>query len=95
MPHNYVLKGIRVDKRYFDEENIECFESRCLLYVIKLSMRERLRRQILALPEDSWQDLDDCFSVAEMEYLPTGWKFPRRVVIIRARIWRSRFRNNF
>ncbi len=86
LPHNYVLKGIRVDKGFFDEENIECFENRCLLYVIKLSMRERLRRQILALPEDSWQDLDDCFSVAEMEYLPTGWKFPRRVAVIREKV---------
>ena len=86
LPRNYVVKGVRADKGFFDEENVECFESQCLFYVIKVSMRERLRRQILALPEDAWRELDDCYSVAEMEYLPTNWKFPRRVAIIREKV---------
>lgn len=86
LPCNYVVKGIRADKGFFAEENVECFEGRCLLYVIKVSMRERLRRQILALSEDAWRDLDDTYSVAEMEYLPIGWKFPRRLAIIREKV---------
>lgn len=86
LPRNYVVKGVRTDKGFFDEENVERFESQCLFYVIKVSMRERLRRQILALPEDAWRGLDDCYSVAEMEYLPTNWKFPRRVAIIREKV---------
>jgi hypothetical protein len=49
-------------------------------------MTERLRTQILALTEEQWYDLDNHYSVAEMEYLPSGWKFPRRVVLIREKI---------
>jgi hypothetical protein len=48
-----------------------------------MKMTKRLKRQILALSEDEWQDLDCRFSVAEMEYLPSGWKFPRRMALVR------------
>lgn len=86
LPKNYVLKGVRADKGFMSEDNIDYFEERCLEYVVKMKMTERLRRQILALSDDAWQDLDDYFSVAEMEYLPAGWKFPRRVSVIREKM---------
>ena len=86
LPSNYVLKGVRADKGFFDEENIDYFEEKCLEYLVKMKMTERLKRQILALSEEQWQDLDNHYSVAEMEYLPSGWKFPRRVVLIREKM---------
>lgn len=85
LPHNYVLKGIRGDRGFMGEDNIHYFEERCLEYVIKLKMTGRLRTQILALPDYLWKDLDDNYSVAQMEYLPTGWQFPRKVAVIRER----------
>ena len=86
LPRNYVLKGVRADKGFFGEDNIDYFELKCLEYLVKMRMTERLRTQILALSEEQWQDLDNRYSVAEMEYLPSGWKFPRRVVLIREKI---------
>lgn len=85
LPRNYVLKGVRADKGFMGEENIDYFEEKCLEYVVKLTMTNRLKDQILALPDHLWKDLDDNYSVAEMEYLPTGWKFPRKVAIVRER----------
>ncbi len=90
LPSNYVLKGVRADKGFFDEKNIDHFEEKLLEYVVKMKMTERLRRQILALCEEQWRDLDPCYSVAEMEYLPSGWKFPRRVVLVRERIVKNK-----
>jgi hypothetical protein len=86
LPPNYVLKGVRVDNGMCDEENIDYFEEQTLEYLVKLKMTARLRTQVLALPEEQWRDLDNHYSVAEMEYLPSGWKFPRRVVLIRERM---------
>lgn len=86
LPSNYVLKGIRVDKGFFDEDNVDKFEGRSLLYVIKVPLNSGLKRRILSLSEDSWEDLDNSFSVSELEYLPSDWKFPRRVVIIREKV---------
>jgi len=83
---NYVLKGVRADKGFFSEDNIDYFEERCLEYVVKAKMTRRLRGQILTLCDETWKDLDDNFSVAEMEYLPSGWKFPRKMVVIREKI---------
>lgn len=86
LPTNYVLKGVRADNGFCDEENIEYFEEKCLEYLVKMKMTECLRSQILALPEEQWQDLDNYYSVAEMEYLPGGWKFPRRVALVKEKI---------
>jgi hypothetical protein len=86
LPQNYVLKGVRVDNGFCDEENVDDFEEKCLEYLVKMKMTERLRTQILALAEEQWHDLDNHYSVAEMEYLPSGWKFPKRVALIREKI---------
>lgn len=86
LPRNYVLKGVRADNGFFDEDNVDYFEVKCLEYLLKMKMTERLRTQILALAEERWHDLSSHYSVAEMEYLPYGWKFPRRVVLIREEI---------
>lgn len=85
LPHNYVLKGVRGDRGFCSEDNADYFEERSLEYVLKMKMTTRLRRQIEALSEKYWKDLDDVYSVAELEYLPSGWKFPRRVAVVRER----------
>ncbi|MHC4184224.1 MAG: IS1380 family transposase [Planctomycetota bacterium] len=86
LPRNYVLKGVRGDNGFFDEENVDYFEEKCLEYLLKMKMTKRLMTQILALAEEQWHDLSSHYSIAEMEYLPSGWKFPRRVVLIREKI---------
>jgi len=83
LPHNYVLKGVRTDKGFMGEDNIEYYERTCLDYVVKQKMTQRLKTQILSLEDQYWTELGETWSVAEMEYLPSGWKHPRKLVIVR------------
>jgi hypothetical protein len=86
LPHNYVLKGVRTDKGFMGEDNIEYYEQACLEYVVKHKMTERLKTQILALEDGYWNALDDTWSVTEMEYLPSHWKHPKKLVIVKEKI---------
>jgi len=83
LPHNYITKGVRLDKGFFDEKNFEYFESRALLYVCKAPMRGGLKKVVNYLNEQNlWQELDEYYSVAELTIPLPGWEKARRFIFI-------------
>ncbi|WP_156972177.1 transposase, partial [Syntrophaceticus schinkii] len=83
LPHNYVPKGVRMDKGFFDEKNFEYFESRTLLYVCKAPMRSGLKKIVNYLKEQNlWQELDECYSIAELTVPLPSWNKARRFIVI-------------
>jgi len=87
LPSNYVLKGVRLDKGFFDEKNFEYFESRTLLYVCKAPIRGSLKKIIAYINEqDLWQELDDTYSVAELTVPLPKWSKARRFIFIREKM---------
>lgn len=86
LPKHYVLKRVRLDKGFFDQDNFQYFEDRCLEYVCKVPLRENIRKAIELIPEEEWEDLDEYASLASREFLLSSWKKPRRFVIRRVKI---------
>jgi hypothetical protein len=83
LPHNYVPKGVRMDKGFFDEKNFEYFESRTLLYVCKAPMRSGLKKIVNYLKEQNlWQELDECYCIAELTVPLPSWNKARRFIVI-------------
>lgn len=88
LPSNYVIAGIRGDCGLMSEETIERIEQSYLLYAIKFKITQKLRRHILQIPEEEWDDVDSAgeISVTRMRYLPSNWKHAKELVIIRQRV---------
>jgi hypothetical protein len=46
-----VVKGVRLDKGFFDEKNFICFEDNCIEYVCKAKLTANVRKIIAYLDE--------------------------------------------
>jgi hypothetical protein len=81
-----VIKGIRLDKGFFDEKNFIYLEDNCIEYVCKAKLTSGMWKIISYLNEHgAWQQLDDTYSAAEIRLpLPT-WERARRFIFIRER----------
>jgi len=79
-----VVKGIRIDKGFFDEKNFSYLEDNCIEYVCKAKLTGGMWKIISYLDEQgAWQQLDDTYSTAEIRLpLPT-WERARRFIFIR------------
>lgn len=88
LPPNYVIQGIRGDCALMSEHIIERFEHAYYEYALKMKMHDRLRTQILRIPEEEWDDVDKAgiFSVARMRYLPSGWAHAKELVVVRQQV---------
>jgi len=87
LPANYVLKGVRLDKGFFDEKNFQHFEEQTLLYVCKAPLRGGLNKVIAYIDEQNlWQELDDVYSVAELTIPLPKWSKARRFIFIREKM---------
>jgi hypothetical protein len=72
-----------MDKGFFDEKNFEYFESRILLYACKAPMRSGLKKIVNYLKEQNlWQELDECYSTAELTVPLPSWNKARRFIFI-------------
>lgn len=79
-----VVKGVRMDKGFFDEKNFNHFEDNNIEYVCKAPLNSSLRKVINYLNDQhSWQDLDDTYSVAEITVPLPAWERARRFVFVR------------
>ena len=83
LPHNYVLKGARLDKGFFDEKNFAFLESQYLEYICKAPLYPNLRWAIQQIPEKDWQIIDDYHSVIDRSFILNSWEKPRRFCIRR------------
>jgi len=82
-----VVKGVRLDKGFFDEKNFICFEDNCIEYVCKAKLTANVRKIIAYLDEqESWRELDDTYAVAELTVPLPSWERARRFVFIREKV---------
>lgn len=83
-PRKTVVKGIRIDRGFFDEKNFIYLEDNNLEYVCKAKLNSSMWKIIYYLNEQKdWQQLDDIYATAEIRLpLPT-WERARRIVFIR------------
>jgi hypothetical protein len=92
LPRNYVLKGVRADKGFFDQKNLEYFEEKSLLYAIKAPMHDILQK---ATEFVRWRALDATYSVGELTLPLTNWGKARRFIFIREKLPETKQRKLF
>lgn len=82
-----VVKGVRIDKGFFDEKNFNYFEDNSIEYVCKAPLKSSLWKVIAYLTsQHSWRELDDTYSVAEITIPLQSWERARRFVFIREKV---------
>lgn len=90
LPKRYILKRVRLDRGFFDEKNLEYFESECIEYVVKCKMYSTIKKIITYINENSkdyiWKDISSKFSVTEITVPLPKWGKARRFVVIREKI---------
>jgi len=86
LPSNYVLKGLRIDKGFFSEKNIEYVEGQLLDYVAKVPMYSNIRHFIKQLPDEQWKKVNEYTDVTRKKLLLNNWEHDRYVDIRRIKI---------
>ncbi len=79
-----VVKGIRLDKGFFDDKTFIYCEDNCIEYVCKAKLTNNMRKIIAYLDDQkAWRQLDDTYSVAEITVPLPAWERARRFVLVR------------
>jgi len=86
LPSNYVLQGLRIDKGFFSENNIEYVEGQHLAYVAKVPMYSNVRSFIQQLPHELWQEVNGHTDVTRKKLLLNNWQHDRYIDIRRIKI---------
>jgi hypothetical protein len=86
LPPNYVLKGLRIDKGFFSEKNIEYVEDQLLDYVAKVPMYKNIHNFIKQLPDEQWKKANEYTDVTRKRLLLNNWEHERYVDIRRIKI---------
>lgn len=82
-----VVKGVRMDRGFFDEKNFNYLEDNSIEYVCKAPLNSSLWKVIKYLSDQhSWQELDDTYAVAEITVPLQSWERARRFVFIREKV---------
>jgi len=83
-PRKTVVKGIRIDRGFFDEKNFIYLEDNSLEYVCKAKLTSGMWKIIAYLNEqDAWEQLDQTYATAEIRVPLPSWSRARRIVFIR------------
>lgn len=79
-----IVKGIRMDKGFFDEENFAYLEELGIEYICKTKLTSTMRKVIKYLDEqEQWQPLSQHYAAAEITIPLPKWSKARRFVFIR------------
>jgi hypothetical protein len=79
-----IVKGIRMDKGFFDEDTFTFLEEQGIEYICKAKLTSTMRKVIKYLDEqDLWQPLSKHYSAAEITIPLPKWAKARRFVLIR------------
>ena len=79
-----IVKGIRMDKGFFDEDNFAYLEEQGIEYICKAKLTGTMRKVIKYLDEqDLWQPLSKHYAAAEITVPLPKWAKARRFVFIR------------
>lgn len=83
-PRKTVVKGVRMDRGFFDEKNFIYLEDNSLEYVCKAKLTSGMRKIIDYLNEqNAWEQLDETYATAEITVPLPSWSRARRIVFIR------------
>lgn len=81
---NIIVKGIRMDKGFFDEDNFAYLEEQGIEYICKAKLTGTMRKVINYLDEQKqWQPLSEHYAAAEITVPLPKWSRARRFVLIR------------
>ncbi len=89
LPGNYMLRGVRIDKGFFSEENIALLEGKHLEFAAKVPLYTNLRAYLERLPETEWQAFGDDMSITRKRLLLNTWKHDRYIDVRRLKIEKS------
>lgn len=95
VPSNWVVQGIRTDRGYFSEENLEWYEyeKRCWNYVCKAKQTTSVKAIIDYLTKtNQWTKEDSIYSSSEITVPLKTWAHARRFVFIRENISEKKLR---
>lgn len=84
---NTVVKGIRMDKGFFDQKNFSYLEDNSIEYVCKAPLNASVWKVLNYLnSQNSWQELDDTYATTEITVPLQSWERARRFVFIREKV---------
>ena len=90
LPKRYILKRVRLDRGFFDEDNFLYFEEQEVEYVVKCKMYSSVKKIISYINENSkdylWQPISSKLSVTEITVPLPSWQRARRFVIVREQL---------
>jgi Transposase DDE domain group 1 len=81
LPAKHVLRRVRADAGFLDQELLGFLEQRGLSYIVVARLTRWLKREAARVRE--WRALDEHYAVGEFSLQLFGWDRPRRFVVIR------------
>lgn len=82
--HKIIVKGIRMDKGFFDEDNFAYLEEQNIEYICKAKLTGTMHKVIKYLDEQrQWKSLSKHYAAAEITIPLPKWAKARRFVFIR------------
>jgi len=82
-----VIKGVRMDKGFFDNKNFEELEEESIYYVCKVPLRPNIKKMISYVDgTDDWVALSKTYDYAELTVPLPSWEKARRFIFIREKI---------
>jgi hypothetical protein len=79
-----LLRVVRADAGFFDNELLTFLEERKLAYIVVARLTKYVKREVTRIV--NWRALDEDYAVGECEIKLMGWNKPRRLVVVRERI---------
>jgi hypothetical protein len=84
LPGKHVLRVVRADAGFFDQQLLGFLEQRGLSYIIVARLTLWLKREAARITQ--WRALDEHYAVGEFSLQLLGWDRPRRFVVIREQL---------
>jgi hypothetical protein len=84
LPERHVLRVLRADSGFFDQQLLSFLEQRELRYIVVARLTRWLKREAARLT--TWRALDEHYAVGEFDLQLYGWDRPRRFVVIREQL---------
>jgi len=84
LPEKHVLRVVRADAGFFDQQLLGFLEQRGLPYIVVARLTLWLKRE--AARVTAWRALDPYYAVGEFSLQLFGWDCPRRFVVIREQL---------
>jgi Transposase DDE domain group 1 len=84
LPQRHVLRVVRADSGFFDQQLLGFLEQRELRYVVVARLTPWLKREAARIT--TWRALDEHYAVGEFDLQLYTWDRPRRFVVIREQL---------